>query len=120
LTQCIVLITPFKLVLTRNLKLTSLQVTPMELTEKLLEAAVSKEVNGAPAVKVLIDTVEGIERSPSSSDAFSGGFRITGVRTKQHGVIAADRIVICLGPWSGTESPAGLTSSPAPSCAPPD
>jgi glycine/D-amino acid oxidase-like deaminating enzyme len=83
-----------------------LQVTPRDFTVKLLEAASSKQLHGEPAVEVIIDTAEGIVRSSSG---------ITGVRTKQHGVIATEQVIICLGPWSG-EKLFVFARTPLPAC----
>ncbi|KAJ1431838.1 FAD dependent oxidoreductase [Ochromonadaceae sp. CCMP2298] len=64
------------------------QVTPLELTQKMLAAA-QKQCEG---VEVLIDSAEGLQVE---------GDKVTGVRTKSSGVISASQVVICLGPWSG-------------------
>jgi glycine/D-amino acid oxidase-like deaminating enzyme len=78
------------------------QVTPLELTEKLVAAATALQLDGTNAVEVLIDGVIGIERQSTPASAKGSGPQVvTGVRTRDHGVIATDRVVICMGPWSG-------------------
>jgi glycine/D-amino acid oxidase-like deaminating enzyme len=80
----------------------TIQVTPLELTEKLVAAAIALQIDGTNAVEVLIDSVTGTERqSTPASGTGSGPQVVTGVRTRDHGVIATDRVVICMGPWSG-------------------
>jgi glycine/D-amino acid oxidase-like deaminating enzyme len=82
-----------------------MQVTPLELTEKLVAAATALQIDDSNAVEVLIDSVIGIERqSTPASGKGSDHQVVTGVRTRDHGVIAADRVVICMGPWSGKGS----------------
>jgi glycine/D-amino acid oxidase-like deaminating enzyme len=63
------------------------QVTPLELTQKMLAAA-----QETGCTEVLLDSAEGL---------CVEGDVVTGVRTKSNGVISASSVVICLGPWSG-------------------
>jgi glycine/D-amino acid oxidase-like deaminating enzyme len=60
------------------------QVTPLELTQKLVDAAVS---NGAVLIK---GTVNGVPIE---------GNRVVGVSLEGGEVIPADTVVICAGPW---------------------
>ena len=62
------------------------QVTPMELTTKLLEAAMAK---GASYMKA---TVTGIEIE---------GQKVVGVRLEDGTIVSCSVVVVCLGPWSG-------------------
>lgn len=62
------------------------QVTPLELTTKLMNAAIEK------GAEVIIDVANGVEMQDD---------KVIGVRLKEHGVLKADKVVICLGPWSG-------------------
>jgi len=64
------------------------QVTPEELVVKMVAAL---EAGGS---EVLIDAVVGVELGADSSS-------ICGVRTAAYGVVAADRVVFCMGPWTG-------------------
>jgi glycine/D-amino acid oxidase-like deaminating enzyme len=63
----------------------------------MLAAAAATTINGEPGVSVLIDSVIGIARDSQPADAE----HVTGVRTAKHGIIDAERVVLCLGPWSG-------------------
>ena len=60
------------------------QVTPEELTQRLVEAS---------GCTVVIDIALGVEMDESSN------FR--GVRTAANGVISGDRLIIAAGPWTG-------------------
>jgi glycine/D-amino acid oxidase-like deaminating enzyme len=62
------------------------QVTPAELTEKLLRAAQSD------GVEVLIDTAIGVVIENE---------KVVGVKLKNNGIVQCNNVVICLGPWSG-------------------
>jgi glycine/D-amino acid oxidase-like deaminating enzyme len=62
------------------------QVTPLELTQKLLAAAVA---GGAEYMKGIVDGIK-IEDNV-----------VKGVSVSGEGIIAADKVVICAGPWSG-------------------
>jgi glycine/D-amino acid oxidase-like deaminating enzyme len=62
------------------------QVTPLELTQKLMKAAVE---NGAKYVQ---GTVEGINIEEG---------KVISVRIKGEDPILADQVIMCLGPWSG-------------------
>jgi glycine/D-amino acid oxidase-like deaminating enzyme len=65
------------------------QVTSLELTQKLLEAAINA------GTEVLIDKVVGIDRDED-------GKKVRSVRCERTGEIAAENIVIAMGPWSCT------------------
>lgn len=79
-----------------------LQVTPKELTDKLLAAAMSlkRPAGGGEMVKVLLDAVT----SMGTAEEGEGNKRITGVQTHSSGFIEANNVVISLGPWSGASS----------------
>lgn len=62
------------------------QVTPLELTNKLIDASVAK---GARFVR---GTVDGIDIEEG---------QVKGVRIKGQDAVPADQVVVCLGPWSG-------------------
>ena len=62
------------------------QVTPKELTTKLIDAAVSKG-------SVLIGTVDNILMDNNN--------KITGVSVVNHGIIPTEKVIVCMGPWSG-------------------
>lgn len=63
------------------------QVTPAEFTEKLLQASI--EVG----TKVLIDSVVGMDLAEDN--------RVRGVLLKEGGRLDVDKVIICMGPWSG-------------------
>ena len=88
--------------------------TPKELTDKMLAWAEQFQIEGEPAVQVLIDTVLGIQREivkegeESTSTTPLGPIpvpkrpqRVSGVITKHNGFVPTEKAVICLGPWSG-------------------
>lgn len=81
------------------------QVTPLELTEKLLSSVSTPSV-GRGTVEVLIDTATGIHWAGHERHT------VAGVMTQSHGIIAAGKVVICLGPWSGAfpQEATGLTN----------
>lgn len=62
------------------------QVTPKELTDKFVESAV------AAGSEVLIGTVDNI---------ITSGNKVTGVSVNNHDIIPTDKVIICMGPWSG-------------------
>ena len=62
------------------------QVTPLELTEKLVDVAKSF------GTQILIDKVVGVEVKDNA---------VTGVLCKSRGFIEAEKVVVALGPWSG-------------------
>ncbi|CAN0194202.1 unnamed protein product, partial [Laminaria digitata] len=81
------------------------QVTPLELTTKLMEAA---KARGA---EVRIATVSGVSSAPVSDEAKEesekdgggneeGGRRITAVVLEDGGEIPCDRVIVAMGPWS--------------------
>lgn len=95
--------------------------TPRELTEKMVAWAQACQIDGEPAVQVLIDTVLGIQREVISDETATSGVgesigarptlgpipvpkqpqRVSGVITKHNGFIPSENAIICLGPWSG-------------------
>ena len=62
------------------------QVTPKELTDKLISSAV------AAGSEVLIGTVDNIITVDN---------KVTGVSVTNHGIIPTENVIICMGPWSG-------------------
>ena len=70
----------------------SAQVTPLELTTALMDAAV-----GRGAVLRTHTPAIGLERDPSSG-------AVTGVRVAGGGVLPASHVVIATGPWGGVTS----------------
>lgn len=64
------------------------QVTPLEFTEKMLASIISKG-----DTEVVIDTVDGVLTDSNN--------KVTGVKTLNNGIISTNKVVICLGPWSG-------------------
>lgn len=64
------------------------QVTPVEYTEKLLEAALTA------GCQVIVDSADGV--------VVEAG-QVTGVRLRHNGLIAAETVVVCLGPWAGSK-----------------
>eukprot|EP00195_Chlamydomonas_chlamydogama_P013559 CAMPEP_0202891534 /NCGR_PEP_ID=MMETSP1392-20130828/1578_1 /ASSEMBLY_ACC=CAM_ASM_000868 /TAXON_ID=225041 /ORGANISM="Chlamydomonas chlamydogama, Strain SAG 11-48b" /LENGTH=400 /DNA_ID=CAMNT_0049575319 /DNA_START=116 /DNA_END=1318 /DNA_ORIENTATION=+ len=66
------------------------QVTPLELTTKLMEAAVQ---GGA---QVLVDTVQGVEVVTQED----GSSRVAGLRLAAQGSLRCDQVVFAMGPWT--------------------
>ena len=64
------------------------QVTPKELTEKFIEYSLSK------GSELLIGTVSGVNIDPIRK-------AVTGVYIENVGLLEAENIVVCMGPWSG-------------------
>jgi glycine/D-amino acid oxidase-like deaminating enzyme len=62
------------------------QVTPMELTQKLLDVAI------AAGAEYRVGIVDGV----SIIDG-----KVKGVSLKGEGLVPADKVIICAGPWSG-------------------
>jgi glycine/D-amino acid oxidase-like deaminating enzyme len=67
------------------------QVTPLELTTKLLEAAAAHDGKS----QVLIDTVTGVNIEHS---------HIKSITCQQSGVISCNAVVLAMGPWTGLVS----------------
>lgn len=66
------------------------QVTPGELVSKMVSVL---EAGGS---EVMIDTVTGVVVDSSTKRCV-----INGVHTVGHGIVAADKVVFCMGPWTG-------------------
>ena len=62
------------------------QVTPLELTQKLMQAAIS---SGAEYRDGIVDGVSIVNG------------RVEGVSISGQGILPANKVVICAGPWSG-------------------
>lgn len=62
------------------------QVTSLELVEKMLQAAID-----AVGVEVIVDSAVGVEMENNE---------IKGVHLQERGLLPADQVIICLGPWS--------------------
>ena len=63
------------------------QVTPAELTSRMIEEAVQK------GAKVIEDTAVGCETTPEG--------KVKGVKLEKHGTVECDKMVVTLGTWSG-------------------
>ncbi|CAN0064405.1 unnamed protein product [Scytosiphon promiscuus] len=73
------------------------QVTPLELTTKLMEAA---EAKGA---ELRIATVSGVSTSPieeEQEERGEGKRRVTSVTLEDGSEIPCDRVIVAMGPWS--------------------
>ena len=64
----------------------------------MLTAASAKMIDGTAAVEVLLDAAVGVERSVNAQ----GTLTVIGVKTRRHGIISTDKVILCLGPWSGS------------------
>lgn len=64
----------------------------------MLTAASAKMIDGTAAVEVLLDAAVGVERSANAR----GTLAVVGVKTRCHGIIPTDKVILCLGPWSGS------------------
>lgn len=62
------------------------QVTPLELTQKLMEAAISAGAEYKEAIVDGVSIINGV---------------VQGVSIAGEGVLPTDKVVICAGPWSG-------------------
>ena len=62
------------------------QVTPMELTQKLLDSALAK---GATYMKATVTGIEIVEQ------------KVVGVKLEDGTIVGCSDVVVCLGPWSG-------------------
>jgi glycine/D-amino acid oxidase-like deaminating enzyme len=75
------------------------QVTPLELTTKMLERVLQA------GSELLIDAVAGVDVATAAAvggaAAAAAGKAICGVHTAQHGTIAANQVVFAMGPWTG-------------------
>lgn len=67
------------------------QVSPAELTDKLMAAAM------AMGAEVIIDSACGIVVDESGA--------VGGVQLRRHGLLPADKVIVALGPWTGEAAP---------------
>lgn len=65
------------------------QITPQELVDKMLVAAI------AHGTKVLYDTVDGL--------LFADAGVVNGVTLQCNGELYADKVLLCMGPWTGRD-----------------